>query len=92
MPVYLTAIVKVKPEFHNEMKAMLLALPVRSVKEEACIRYEVHQNVDDEDMFIFHELWENIEGLDKHNQQPYSQEFFASFEKLQEKPTVYISK
>jgi len=91
MQVYLTAIVKVKPEFYEELKAFLLALPEKSVKEEACIRYEVYQDSQDSNTFIFQELWKSKEGLDLHNQQSYSQEFFASFDKLEREPILYIS-
>lgn len=91
MQVYLTAIIKTKPEFHEEIKALLLALPAKSMQEEACIRYEVYQDATDGSTFVFQELWRDREGLENHNIQPYSQEFFASFDKLQGDPILYIS-
>lgn len=92
MSIYLTAIVKVKPEYRAEIKAMLEGLPERSKKEASCIQYDVHQSIDDNNTFILNEEWEDLEGLDLHNEQPYSKEFFASFDKLQEKPAIFISR
>lgn len=92
MRIFLTAIIKVKPEFQKEMDTFLRSLPAQSIQEEACVAYDVHQSIDDENLYIFNEEWKSQEGLDSHNKQPYSQEFFASFDKLQEDPTIYLSK
>lgn len=52
---------------------MLQDLVVQSTKEAACLQYELYQSAEDENIFIFHETWENQEGLDQHDQQPYIQ-------------------
>ncbi|OXG03967.1 quinol monooxygenase YgiN [Flavobacterium araucananum] len=91
MSIYLTVIVKTKQEYHQEIKNMLYGLPELSRKEKACIAYDVHQSIDDENTFILNEEWESLEGLDLHNGQPYSKVFFDSFDKLQEKPIIYLS-
>lgn len=92
MSIYLTVIVKAKPEHHQEIKTLLYRLPELSKKEEACIEYDVHQSIDDENTFILNEKWETLEGISLHNEQAYSKEFFASFDKLQENPIIYRSK
>lgn len=92
MSIYLTVIVKAKPEHHPEIKTLLYSLPEFSKKEEACIEYDVHQSIDDENTFILNEKWKTLEGLSLHNEQAYSKEFFASFDKLQENPIIYRSK
>lgn len=92
MSIYLTVIVKAKPEHHQEIKTLLYSLPELSKKEEACIEYDVHQSIDDENTFILNEKWETLEGISLHNEQAYSKEFFASFDKLQENPIIYRSK
>jgi quinol monooxygenase YgiN len=92
MSIFLTAIVKVKPEYLTEMKLMLEQLPASSRQESACLQYDVHQSIEDENVFVLNEEWESREGLDLHNEQPYSKSFFASFDKLQEKPVIYLSK
>lgn len=92
MSIYLTVVVKAKPEHQQEIKTLLYSLPELSKKEDACIEYDVHQSIDDENTFILNEEWESLEGLSLHNEQPYSKEFFASFDKLQENPILYRSK
>lgn len=92
MSIYLTVVVKVKPEHQQEMKDLLYSLPELSKKENACIEYDVHQSIDDENTFILNEKWESVDGLDFHNEQSYSKAFFASFDKLQEHPIIYRSK
>lgn len=92
MSIYLTVVVKAKPEHQQEIKDLLYSLQVLSKKEEACIEYDVHQNIDDENTFILNEKWESLDGLDLHNEQSYSKEFFASFDKLQEQSIFYRSK
>lgn len=92
MSIYLTAIVRTKPQYHQEIKRMLYGLPEFSRKEKACIAYDVHQSLDDENVFILNEEWESLQGLDLHNQQSYSKAFFASFDKLEENPTIYLSR
>lgn len=92
MSIYLTVVVKAKPEHQKEIRNLLYSLPKLSQKEDACIEYDVHQSIDDENIFILNEKWESTDGLDLHNEQSYSKKFFASFDKLQEQPIIYRSK
>ncbi|GEM63460.1 hypothetical protein SF1_14420 [Sphingobacterium faecium NBRC 15299] len=92
MKIYLTVLVKAKPEHQREIKDFLYGLSKSSRQEDACIEYNVHQSIDDENIFILNEEWESLDGLDLHNEQSYSKEFFASFDKLEEQPIIYRSK
>ncbi len=92
MCIYLTVIVKAKPEYQQEIKNLLYRLPELSKREDACICYEVHQSIDDENTFILNEEWQSLKGLYLHNEQAYSKAFFASFDKLQEQPAIYRSR
>jgi quinol monooxygenase YgiN len=90
MEINLTVIIQSKSEYREELKLILVNLVGQSRKESACLQYDLHQNSDDPNIFIFHEVWKNKEGLDLHNRQPYLQEFIqktALF--LEEKPTIY---
>lgn len=52
--------------------------------------YDFHANIDNPNVFIFHEVWKNKEGLDLHNEQHYLQEFVQKAEVfLEEKPIIY---
>jgi quinol monooxygenase YgiN len=90
MKIYLTAVIKSKPEYREEVKAALLNMVQHSRKEAACLQYDLHQGNDDKDLFTFHEIWESAAGLDEHNAQPYIKAFGELVPvKLQEPPLIY---
>ncbi len=92
MKIYLTAIIKSKPKFLQEVKETLESMVVQSRKETACIQYDLHQSMEDQTIFTFYEIWENNEGLAQHNEQPYIKSFGNLVtEKLQEKPLIYLT-
>lgn len=93
MSIYLTAIIKAKKEATQDLKAILENMVLNTRKEEACEKYELQQGLDDETVFIFHEIWKNKEGLDAHNQQPYIKEFVEKAPGLLDKPAeIYLVK
>ncbi|WP_439558524.1 putative quinol monooxygenase [Dyadobacter sp.] len=90
MSIYLTAIIKSKPEFTAEVKDILEKMAIETRKEAACVLYDLHQGIHDENVFVFYEIWENQAGLDNHNQQPYIKEFVSRADTLlSEMPTLY---
>lgn len=90
MKIYLTAIIKSKEEYRTEVLEVLQNMVKETVKEEANELYRLHQSIEDENHFIFYEIWKSTEGLEKHNQQPYIKAFGdLADEKLQEKPQIY---
>jgi len=82
MSIYLTALIKSKPNYSSEMKAVLLELVTGSRTEDACLQYNLHQDASDENLFIFHEEWGNKEGLEKHNTSPHVLKFIAATKEL----------
>lgn len=90
MAIYLTVILKSKPESIEAFKSLLLDLVPNSKKEAACLQYDLHQSDKEPTTFIFHETWEDQAGLDLHNQQPYLQSFFENAQLyLQEAPIIH---
>ncbi|MFV8328253.1 putative quinol monooxygenase [Flavobacterium sp. ZS1P14] len=90
MQINLTVIIKSKPEDTETLKSLLLDLVQNSKKETACLQYDLHQSKEESNTFIFHEIWENQNGLDNHNQQPYILSFFENSKLLlQETPILY---
>ncbi|MFZ4862776.1 putative quinol monooxygenase [Sphingobacterium sp. Mn56C] len=77
MKVYLTATLRVNENYLEEVKPVLLNMVAETRKEKACLQYDLHQGTDDPATFVFYEIWENQEGLDLHNKQPYIQNFGA---------------
>lgn len=75
MEINFTVIIKSKSEKREELKTILLNLVENSRKEAACLQYDLHQNIENPNVFIFHEIWENKEGLDLHMKQLYFVKF-----------------
>ncbi|WP_316821334.1 putative quinol monooxygenase [Pedobacter gandavensis] len=77
MNINLTALIKSTEGNAEAMKALLLELLTESRKEKACIQYDLHQDQENRNIFIFHEIWESQEGLDLHNAQAHIARFVA---------------
>lgn len=93
MSIYLTAIVKSKTNKIQDLKSILNNMVLNTRKEEACEKYELQQDLDDETVFIFHEIWKSKEGLDVHNQQSYIKEFVEKAPEFLQKPAeIYLAK
>lgn len=90
MNIYLTAIVKSKEGNSDVLKDLLQQLVVDSRKELACLQYDLHQDQENNNVFIFQEIWENQEGLDLHNSQPHINRFISdSADFIDGKVTMY---
>lgn len=80
------------PDKVEEMKTLLLELVSHSTKEEACIKYDLHQVTEEPNVFIFHEIWKDAKGLEEHNNKQHILTFReASAPLLQEPVKVYIT-
>lgn len=91
--IYLNAIVHSKKEKVAEVKTLLQQLVVQSKQEEACIQYDLHQDLKEDHIFFFYEIWKDEEGLALHNQQTYLKEFALVINDLIEVPlTIYQAK
>lgn len=90
MKIYLTAIIKSKPEHLVEVKATLTEMVKQSRKEPACIQYDLHEGITDDNLFVFYEIWQSESGLADHNEQAYIKAFASLVsQKLQEPPIIY---
>jgi quinol monooxygenase YgiN len=90
--INLTAIIKSLPEKAEEMKALLLELVTHSTSEDACLQYDLHQDVKEPNAFIFHEIWRDANGFNEHNSKPYIRQFQTeSAGILLEPVTIYIT-
>jgi quinol monooxygenase YgiN len=83
----LTVIAKVtaKPEETARVKAALEAVlePVRN--EEGCLLYDLHQDIDDRNIFFFYENWDSPLHLDKHRLAPHMVNLGKTIKDLLEK-------
>ncbi|SFW67298.1 putative quinol monooxygenase [Chitinophaga sancti] len=94
MKIYLTAIIRSKPEHTVEVVQVLENMVIQTTKEPACIQYDLHRSIlQDENLFVFYEIWESQQALDLHNEQSYIKDFGQlADEKLQEKPEIYLTR
>lgn len=88
MRIYLIAIIESKPQYAEAVKGKLQNLVVQTRHEKACLQYDLHQSLDEPNKFIFYEVWENQEGLDLHNEQPYILDFIKNVPAMLECPPM----
>ncbi|MHC5310981.1 putative quinol monooxygenase [Myroides sp. LJL116] len=92
MKLYLTAVIKAKTPFRQEVQSVLANMVQETRKEKGCIQYDLHQEINDPNTFIFYEIWADQKALDSHNEQSYIKEFVALIDtKLQEQPSIYLT-
>lgn len=75
--IVLIARLKVKADKIEELKTAALAIVADSRNEIGNINYDIHQSIEDETIFFWHETWINKAALDEHFATPFFQEFFA---------------
>jgi quinol monooxygenase YgiN len=91
--IVLIARLKVKKDAVENLKQAALAIVVDSRSEPGCVNYDIHQAIDDETVFLWHETWANKAALDEHFAKPYTKEFFARVDELaEESPQINLSR
>jgi quinol monooxygenase YgiN len=93
MKIYLTAIVKAKASSKERVLSVLQTMVKETRRESANEIYQLHQDLADENVFVFYEIWKSAEGLAAHNEQPYIKAFVELIEEhLQEPPVIHQTK
>src|SRR4051794_37619854 len=75
--IVLIARLKVKADKIEEARSAALAIVEPSRQEAGCINYDIHQSIEDETVFLWHETWSSKAAIDEHFATPFFQEFFA---------------
>ncbi len=75
--IVLIARLKVKADKVEQARSAALAIVADSRNEAGCINYDIHQSIEDETVFFWHETWANKAAIDEHFATPFFQEFFA---------------
>jgi quinol monooxygenase YgiN len=70
----------------QKLKELLLTLIEPSRSDEGCISYELHQAINDPAVFIFYEIWQSKEYLDKHSATSHVQHFRSKAKDLFAEP------
>lgn len=68
MEVRVVATIIAKPEFLKDVTAAMHQLIEHSRQELGCLQYDLHQDIDHAETFIFYERWVSKEALSQHNE------------------------
>ena len=91
--IVLIARLKVKEDKIEKAKKAALSIVADSRAEEGCINYDIHQSLEDETLFFWHETWKNKAALDEHFEKPFFGEFFKVVEEVAaEPPQINLTK
>lgn len=78
----LIARLKVKADKIEELKTAALAIVADSRNEAGNINYDIHQSIEDETVFFWHETWVNKDAIDEHFATPFLESSLKSSKKL----------
>ncbi len=84
--IVLMARLNVKKDQVENLKQAALEIVAQSREEAGCVNYDVHQLIDDETVFLWHETWANKAALDEHFAKQYTRDFFARVDEFAEEP------
>ncbi|MFS4494618.1 putative quinol monooxygenase [Maribacter sp. 2308TA10-17] len=77
-----------KEEKRELIKSELIKLIAPTRKEEGCINYDLHQDSENPNLFVFHENWESKALLEKHLASAHIAEYMKATEGAVEKFTL----
>nr|WP_299382727.1 putative quinol monooxygenase [Allomuricauda sp.] len=78
-----------KPEKRELVKTELIKLIAPTKKEEGCINYDLHQDNENENLFLFYENWTSRELWQKHMENTHITEYMKATEGAVEDFTLY---
>lgn len=65
----------IKSEYLEKAKSELLKILEPTRKEDGCLLYELHQDLDIPNVLMFYEIWETKEAWKKHDVMPHINKF-----------------
>lgn len=80
VPITVIAELEAKPEFGAELPSALAPLIAATLQEAGCLRYRLHQSLDNPHGWMLHEEWASEEALNAHQQEPHFIAFVATTE------------
>ena len=74
--------VKVNPDYTEQLKPAMLENAAQSVQEEDCYQFDVSVSQDDENSFVFYEVYKDADALAAHRQTPHFLAYWNMLEEL----------
>lgn len=80
--IVLVVTVKVNPECTQRLKAAMLENAAKSAQEEHCYQFDVIASQDDENAFMFYEVYRDEQALAEHRRTPHFQRYWNLLQEL----------
>ena len=80
----LVVTVKAQPDVVERLKPAMLENAAQSAQEEGCLQFDVIVSQDDENTFIFYEVYKDEDALASHRQTPHFLEYWNLMQELDE--------
>ncbi len=85
-PLALVVEFRAAPGRADELRAALLDLTVATRSEDGCLRYDLHESVDDPDVVVFYEVWATPAAHAAHDSTEHVTSFVARIPVLTAEP------
>ena len=86
------AYMRAAPGKREDLRQALEALIEPTSKEKGYIDYDLHQSLEDPDMFLFYENWESGADLDAHLPEPHLKDFAARILELLDEQGLTVNR
>jgi quinol monooxygenase YgiN len=80
--IIINAILQAKPGKEAELRSDLIKVVEPSKRENGCIQYTLHQDMDKIDTFVFYEKWKSKEDVEAHLETPHYKQYRQQTEPL----------
>ncbi|MDO4878992.1 MAG: putative quinol monooxygenase [Neisseria sp.] len=90
--IKITAIITAKPAHRAELSDVFAALVGESRKEGGNLRYDLHQDLQNENRFVFFEIWKDQAAVDSHNASAHFQNFLKAIDGKTEAVEIVLMK
>ncbi len=81
-PVAVVATLRAKAGKEAELRKELLVLIPPTLQEPGCLRYDLHQELEHPEVFVFYEQWQSPAHLEAHLSRPHMEAFKAKMDML----------
>ncbi len=78
----------VKKDKIDYVKAELLKILEPTRKEQGCLLYDLHQDIEDSSIFMFYEIWETVDAWKAHDSKKHIQDFLKAIDGAVDKITA----
>ncbi|MEZ4525661.1 MAG: putative quinol monooxygenase [Desulfobacterales bacterium] len=90
-PIAVVATLKAKAGKEAELRKELLALISPTRQEPGCLRYDLHEELEHPEVFVFYEQWKSPGHLEEHLTRPHMEAFRAKMDDLlSEMPDIRV--